>query len=210
MFHIEAGEDAMKRFGAISMLLLVLAPATALAGGDFVVVRQKIDAVMQPKSPMDAFAECAKNEACTGIVDAAASYFGAPPGTVAAAFALVPKAERRGEEGYFSVNLPDGYAYCRARIETVSVVPATGDRASVMGVNSTESGVDIYTWTPVQGPFDGRSWVEADITLQGARRELVAGLRARGICRSPGQELMNCRGATGTNKGMPACGTRDD
>lgn len=42
--------------------------------------------------------------------------------------AIVPKAERAGEEGHYSLEVPAGYVYCCSSIRTISVVPATGDR----------------------------------------------------------------------------------
>jgi hypothetical protein len=177
---------------------------------EFVVVKQKINPVMKPRGVEDAFRECAGNAICRSLADSAAAYLGVPPGTVSAAMAAIPVAKREGEEGHFSISLPKGYEYCRSAIRTISVVPATGDRASVMSATSTKSGVGIYTWTPKQGFGSGRSWVEADYTLYGVVEESGDKYRQSGKCKPYGKQLIACRGARGVNHGQPACGSVAD
>lgn len=195
-----------------ALLLLVAASAPAFGNdSDFVVVQQTINPVVQPKTVADAAQECANDAVCSGLVDAAASYFGVQPGTVSAAMAAIPRAESRGEESWFEIYLPQGYEYCRSKIETTSIVPATGDRASLMAAKARTDHVYIYTWTPVQGLGDGRSWVEARYTVLGVRKALAADARSNGTCRSNQDALLiDCRGATGVNKGLQACGVAQD
>ncbi|MNV65393.1 hypothetical protein D3C71_1580850 [compost metagenome] len=195
----------------IAIALCASVFSVSVAGSqDFVVVNQKINPVMSPRSVGDAFGECANDAVCRTIVDGAATYLGVPPGTVSAALASLPKADRAGEEGRYTIALPDGYQYCRSTIRTISVVPATGDRASVMGAKSTQRGVDVYTWTPRQGLGGGRSWVEADYTIYGVKDSLADRERQAGECRPSGSTLISCRGAKGTNKGQPSCGASSD
>ena len=177
---------------------------------DFVVVRQIVDVVMQPKNVADSLGECARNAVCRNAVEGAAQFLGVNPMIVKAGVAIVSEAKKDGEEGRFFISLPSGYQYCRSEIETISVVPATGDRASVMGATSARNGIGIYVWTPKLPPGSGRSWVEAKYSVYGVRDEIADEQRLNGKCRQFGLVVVNCRGARGTNKGMPACGnTRD-
>lgn len=196
----------------LSLLFLLMASASAgaCAQTDFVATSVKVDPVMQPKQPGDVFKECANNQACSAVLKGAASYLGVSPTLVSAVLAIVPQATREGEEGHFTIQLPQGYVYCRASIHTVSVVPATGDRASLMSATTNERGVGIYTWTPKQGVGQGRSWVEADYTIYGVKSDLAEKYRTEGKCKPVGKNIINCRGATGVNRGLPACGSVDD
>jgi hypothetical protein len=195
---------------ALAWLFIMMVSVCAQAQTDFSATSIKVDAVMQPKQPADAFKECANDSVCSSIIGGAATYLGVPPTLVSGALAIIPKAERAGEEGHYTIEVPQGYVYCRASIRTVSVVPATGDRASVMSATSNDHGVAVYTWTPKQGLGQGRSWVEADYTIYGVKADLAGKYRAEGKCKPPGKNLINCRGATGVNHGMPACGSVDD
>lgn len=199
----------MLRFVNACMISMVLT-ASATAQSDFAAISAKVNPVMQPKSPGDVFRQCANSSVCRIVADAAAVYLGVPPGRVKAALAAVPKASRKGEEGRYQINLPGGYEYCRSRITTISVVPATGDRASVMGVTATQNGMSVYTWTPKKGFGGGRSWIEADFMIIGVRSDLGNNYRASGQCRSYNRTIISCRGARGVNKGQPACGSVQD
>lgn len=194
----------------LALLLLISTTVTTRAASDFVVVFQKVNPVMAPKTPGDELQECARDPVCRTLADSAAAQLGVPPGTVSGVMATVPHANRTGEEGHFTIALPVGYEYCRSKIRTVSVVPATGDRASVMSASSIKNGVVVYTWTPKRGLGQGRSWVEAEYTVYGVRGGLAEQHRNNGKCRPYGKQLIGCRGATGENKGQPACGTVED
>ncbi|PTE11764.1 hypothetical protein C9427_03480 [Mesorhizobium helmanticense] len=180
------------------------------ANKDFVVVQAVINPVLQPRNVGDPIGYCAGDERCSSLAEVAESFLKLPPGTVAAALAAVPRVSREGEEGRYTIELPAGYQYCRSKIRTSSVVPATGDRASVMSASSFQNGVHVYTWTPKRGIVEGRSWVEADYTIYGVRDDLAEKRRIEGKCRPHGKQLIGCRGARGTNKGQPSCGTVED
>jgi hypothetical protein len=190
-------------------IVFLAAPQMARAQNEFVAVSHKVDPVMQPKQPTDAIAECAKDPICSTVAKTAASYIGVSPNLVTAAMALIPPPKHVGEASYFSISLPGGYQYCKAHIQTISVVPATGDRASLMNVSTNVSGVAIYTWTPRQGLGQGRSWVEADFTVIGVRNDLADKYRAAGTCQPYGKLIVSCRGARGINKGLHYCATYD-
>lgn len=192
----------------LAILLAVVGVDAAPTAGftqEFVVTTTKVNPVMRPRNVEDAMLDCANSSVCRSVVDAGAAYLGVPPGTVSAALASVPRAQRRGEEGRYSIRLPSGYEYCRSRIRTISVVPATGDRASVMSARSNRTGVGIYTWTPRRSWGRGRSWVEADYTVYGVREDLANRYRQVGTCNPPGKILISCRGARGVNHGTRAC-----
>lgn len=198
----------MKKSSCIAALAMAFAGTAAAT--DFVVMKVRLDQVMQPKNVIQAVQDCSSSDVCKTLVDAAATYLGAPPGTVSAAMASIPGPQYSGEDANFRYNVPSGYQYCRALIRTISVTPASGDRASVMSAGNDKNGVHAYTWTPRQGLGGGRSWVEAEFTIYGVRNEIADQMRAKGTCRAFGKPLINCRGAKGVNKGMPACGQASD
>ncbi len=197
----------------LSLACIVAALATlfvtpAQAGDDLIVIQVKLDQVMQPKSVTDTLVECTKSPICKAALDAAAAYVGVDSSKITSAVALIGQS-KAGEESNFSYKLPSGYQYCRAKIQTVSVVPASGDRASFMSITGTAREVGVYTWTPVLGLGQGRSWVEADFTIVGVRDALVQQYRSSGVCNAK-YVRAECRGATGVNKGSPACGVITD
>jgi len=191
-------------------LLGLLGFAIEAIAQDYIVIKAKLDNVMQPKDAGDVVLDCVHSIACAALIDKAATMAGVPPGAVSAGFALVPRFESVGEETHIKFALPAGYGYCRSQIQTISVVPATGDRASLMSVTPEEDGVRVYTWTPRQGFGGGRSWVEANFTIVGVREDIAYEKRNSGTCRGYGVEIINCRGASGVNNGRPACGTISD
>jgi hypothetical protein len=54
----------------------------------------KVDAVMQPKQPADAFKECANESVCSSIIGGVATYLEVPSTLVSGALAIVPKANK--------------------------------------------------------------------------------------------------------------------
>lgn len=120
------------------MLAVAWSSVTPANAQEFVVTTTKVNPVMRPKNVTDAMVDCANSAVCRSVVEAGAAYLGVPRGTVSAALASVPRAQRSGEEGRYAIRLPRGYEYCRSRIRTISVVPATGDRASVMSARSSK------------------------------------------------------------------------
>ncbi len=176
---------------------------------EFVVVQAVVNPVVQSRNYSDAIRFCAEDEGCRSLTDGAVAFLKLSSEMVASALAAV-HALREGEEGRYSIALPPGYEYCRSRIQTKAVVPPTGDRASVLGARSTKDGVSVYTWTPRSGESGASSWVEAEFTIYGVRQDVADYYRAGGVCRRHGQVLIDCRGAAGVNKGMPACTTAVD
>src|SRR5690242_8884919 len=85
-------EEEMSKFQVGSQIKLVMIIATlglssamshaALAQSELVVIGEKVNPVIAPKSPVDVFRECANDSICRSAIDAAATYFGVPPGRV--------------------------------------------------------------------------------------------------------------------------------
>ncbi len=183
-------------------------PTTKMTSDDFTVISVKLDQVMQPKSATDTFVECTQNAACKAIIDVAAAYVGVDSSMFTSAVAAIAES-KAGEESRFAYKLPSGYQYCRAKVETVSVVPATGDRASFMSIDADAREVRAYTWTPRQNLGNGRSWIEANFTIIGVKDNLVQQYRSNGRCKAA-YIRAECRGARGVNKGVQACGNITD
>lgn len=198
----------------------LLGMAQGAGASDVIVIKTKLDVERQPKNEISVVSDCIHNPACLALIDAAASMAGAPPGAVSVVLADIPRFETEGEETRIRYELPAGYFYCKSKIETISVVPATGDRASLMTATRNSSsgyvGIDVYTWTPVLPFGQGRSWVEADFTIIAIREGAAySNYSDKAACvplldSSNTKDLMSCRGSRGVNKGMPACGTVTD
>lgn len=172
----------------------------APTGGDLTVIKVKLDQVMQPASLTTVFHDCTTNPACKFALDAAAAYVGVDSSLITSAVAKMQKSQVE-EDGDFHYILPSGYQYCRAMAETVSVIPPSGDRASLMSLTGSNRELRVQTWTPRLPPGEGRSWVEANFTIIGVRDNLVEQYRARGVCKANYIRAV-CRGAAGS--GRPA------
>jgi len=198
----------MHRFFLIVGTTFLFSMGTANASDNLVVIKVRLDQTMNPLSATQAFEDCTKNPVCKTVIDGAAAYVGTDSSYVTTAIAAVT-ASRQGEESNFDYKLPAGYQYCRAKLETISVVPNAGDRASAMSVRGNERSLGVYTWTPRLGLGQGRSWIEADFTLVGVKDEMVGKYRDSGQCKSQ-YLIVDCRGGSGINKGAPACGVSSD
>lgn len=203
----------MKKFVISCFLVtpaLLFAQSAQKIAPDFAVVKTKIDQTMQPISVTEALSECIHDPVCKGAIDAASTLVGVDSNAFTTALGLINH-QNRGEESWTTIALPIDYEYCRMKISTISVVPATGDRASYMSVAAHPTSVGVYTWTPRQGLGKGRSWVEADFTVIGVGKWVADKYRAEGKCNSSKEHaVVSCRGASGTNHGQSACGNLND
>lgn len=174
----------------------------------FVSVGARINPVMSPRNLEDALRDCQNSPLCQGLAASAIGMLGVPPLWIAMGSAAVANVERQAgsEESKFEIWLPEGYVFCRAEVSTISVTPASGDRASLLSVSSTQDGLSVYTWTPRQGCGGGRSWIDANATVVGVLPEHQSKAIQLGYCTPPGRNFMNCRGRDG-GKGRPGCGT---
>jgi hypothetical protein len=110
---------------------------------------------------------------------------------------LIPTSSYNGEESHFNIAIADGYAYCASAVTVTSLAPYTGRRASVIGVTRTSDNVSAYTWTPRQGNFGGRSWVEANTNILAVKHRYLTYFQQQGVCAPDAGEkkvLLSCRG----------------
>jgi len=182
----------------VGSVIGVITMSVSAQTSDYVSVNIYIDNVRQPKNVLDIARDCANNPACVGLFKAADNYFQVPASrVVTVAAALAP--QRNGEGTFVHTTLPSGYAYCKATMRMVSIVPHDGPRGSTFLGQSRANGFYYETWTPVQGPGGGRSWVEAGISVLGIRQDLANSAYASGKCFSPQRVLWYCRGGGCTN-----------
>lgn len=160
---------------------------------DFVVSNIYIDNVRQPKSVLDVARDCSNNAGCMALFKVVDSYFQVPASKVVSGAAMLAP-QQQGEGTYVNASLPAGYAYCKASMKMVSIVPHDGPRGSLFLARATAKGLYYETWTPVQGAGGGRSWVEAGISVLGVRQDLAAASYANGTCFRPERVLWYCRG----------------
>jgi hypothetical protein len=106
---------------------------------------------------------------------------------------LIPSVKREGEDGYFAFPLLSGYQFCRAHVDVLSTVPASGDRASVLSIATGSNGPGAYTWTPKRHWTEGRSWVEFRLQVTSVREDLLANALKNGDCKSPAM-IIDCKG----------------
>jgi hypothetical protein len=173
-------------------LLLIGGPAHSQSS-DFIVSNVYIDNVRQPRNVLDIARDCVNNKGCALFLNAVDNYFQLPISrTVSVAAALAPT--HNGEGTYVHSTLPSGYAYCKATMKMTSIVPYGGPRGSLFMAMSKPDGLYYETWTPRLPPTEGRSWVEAGVSIVGVRQDLAASARANGTCYGPERVLWYCRG----------------
>jgi len=161
---------------------------------EYVVVATRIDNVRDQKSIFNVASECENNTACVLVMKAASSYFQLPIDKVVSVAAML-STSREGEGTAMSVKLPSGYTYCKSAMEMVSIVPKDGPRGSLFLGAVRTNGLYLHTWTPVQGIGQGRSWVEAKLTIVGVRDDLARDKVKKGTCQnSDSRNIFYCRG----------------
>jgi len=175
-------------------LVFVLAPIPAVAQqSTYVAVAAKIDRVQGPQNLFNAMGDCSSNPLCTALVDAMSAYFQIPLDQVVAVGGML-STTRQGQGGNMTIRLPQGYAYCSSEMKMVSIVPHDGPKGSLFLGEAKESSLFLETWTPTLSMFDGRSWVEANLTVIGVRQDLASTRYQNGTCQRPNRHLWYCRG----------------
>jgi hypothetical protein len=183
------------------------------ARGDVVVTTHHINPVRDARTPWDEANNCLRDSTCSAAIKAIAAELGVPTeviGLVGAGVAFTAKQE--GEETRYSIPATIGRKVCRVLIRTTSVVPASGDRASLFSLSAIQSGVSIYTWTPRQGIGQGRSWYDGVVFIAHINAELADQYMKSGKCTVPQSgtaAAYQCRGASGVNHGLPGCGSKE-
>jgi hypothetical protein len=193
-------------------LLATVVPWQTLAQDDpnVIVTTHHINPVRDARTPWDEVANCLRDAACAAIVNTFAGELGVSPqaiGMVKVGVAF--SAQQNGEETRYAIAPVKSYKICRVEIRTASVVPATGDCASLFSITATPDAVNIYTWTPKQGIGEGRSWYDGVVAVAHAQETGFAALQSQGKCTvSPKDSQYQCRGASGVNHGLAACGSK--
>jgi hypothetical protein len=173
-------------------LLSVSAIAADYPTDLFVVTQLSMDAVRQPHG-MDTLLSARDSRQ----IRASVSKFMGIKNSYLNLSTNAPTAEAKGEETFYNLPLPAGYAACAARINVVSIVPASGERASFLHAAVRTDSAGVYTWTPRRQAWEGRSWVEADLQLLGIKAEYQQEFQKKGVCGQRGAndwDLAKCRG----------------
>ncbi|MDE5461535.1 MULTISPECIES: hypothetical protein [unclassified Bradyrhizobium] len=180
---------------------------------DLVITTHHINAVRDARTPWNEIQNCMRDAACAAAVNGIGAQVGIPSNAIrlvgaGAAFTARPE----GEETHYSIPALDGRKICRVQVRTTSVVPATGDRASLFSLSAAPAAVAIYTWTPRRGIGGGRSWYDGMVFVAHVKAGLADDYSKSGKCSVPqtGQPAAYaCRGASGVNHGLAACGSKD-
>lgn len=189
----------MKRiYSAIFLAVLMnlsFTPAFAQSYPDnlFAVNQMRFDASRSPRG-LDWYLQSQEGRAIAAL---AAGYMGINPRYVTLAINALPTARNDGEETFYELRVANGYAYCSSGVMVESLVPASGDRPSVISASVYPGGkVGIYTWTPVRHFGEGNSWVEGDVQITGILPQYLNEFTQKGICAPVTAQvgLIECKG----------------
>jgi hypothetical protein len=99
-----------------------------------------INPVRDAKSPFDTIQDCLNNNVCSTLLSAAAAYVGVPPNALsmlkAGAYVYNAVSQPGSEETKYHIQPPPDYKICRVDVRTLSVLPNTGDRASLLSLTA--------------------------------------------------------------------------
>lgn len=182
--------------------------ASALNPADTVIIAARINPERAAKNLGTVLRECTGNSVCNGAIDAALGYFGVPSGSAKLVMDFIPNVTQGGEMTFYEMKLPAGYSFCHLKMDFYSTVPPTGDRSPFMDINMTAAFVKVKTWTPVRNASEGRSWIDALVTVQGVRNEVADQWYSAGKCKIARNEKLYCRGdfnKSQVNHGEPGC-----
>lgn len=197
----------------LSWASLYAGTASAQQSDDIVVTAHHINPVRDARTPWDEIQNCYRDRICTIALNGIAAQFGIPPNAMRLVNgAAIMSARPQGEETRYSISALSGRKICQVQVRTTSVVPATGDRASLFSITATQPSVAIYTWTPRQGIGQGRSWYDGVVFVVQVRAELSDQYAASGKCTVPQSGTSanyQCRGSSGVNHGLAACGSKN-
>lgn len=175
---------------AIALISLPVVAQPKYPQNLFAVSQMRVDSTRAPHG-VEWYLQSREAKAIVGSI---ATYMGINPAYVTLATSAVPSSRQEGEETFYDLPVPNGYAFCSTRIGVRSIVPADGGRASVINAVAREESVGVYTWTPVRQFGEGRSWVEADVQVTGILPQYLAEFRSKGVCKAPGTQILGCRG----------------
>lgn len=182
------------------VFIFIFTNAEAYPRNLFAVTNLHYDAVRQPHG-LDWYLQSREAQAIIGSISGA---MGISPVYVVLARNAIPTATPVGEETNYTVPLEPGYAYCATRLKVTSIVPADGERASVINAAVNPQGLQMTTWTPVMRPGEGRSWVEGDIQVFGIKPEYLDEFVTKGVCKKITDQvaIISCRGRATCGPGV--------
>ena len=181
--------------------------STHRAGDDFLVLSVKFHQTMGPHQISDTLGDAARNPWIRSVLSYGAGAAGVPPTLTLAALTVASRQTEgdRREERTYNLSYPEGWSFCRARADAISVNPLSGKRASVMAALAEPQQIKFTAWTPRKKVNQGRSWVEFDYRIVLIRSEKQTDAIAQKVCAKLGP-ILNCRGS-GTDR--PRCGRHE-
>jgi len=186
---------------ALMLIISALASqANAYPRDLFAVSLLHYDSVRQPHGP-DFYLQTREAKAIIGSIS---SVMGVDPTYVSLAMSAIPSASVEGEETHYVLPVAAGYAYCATRLRVTSIVPADGDRASVINAAVNPNELQMTTWTPVQHFGNGRSWAEGDVQVFGVKPEYLDEFVKKGVCKkvTAQEAILSCRGKDACGPGV--------
>lgn len=160
---------------------LVLYSATCFPAmsQDFLEIPLEWNIVQEPKTFRDVLHKCVRDDPeCSALVDVLGAEVGIPPGAIketmelADAIGLGTNYKIDGEEHRGEVVAPDGYRICDARLNLTSIAPKYDRQSPTFtishppNVGVATDKIKIYSFVHRQGLGDGRSWVDAAVTVK--------------------------------------------
>lgn len=180
-----------------AILACLLSPANAKSSNRSIVKMYRVNSIMQPKSLPDTFFECMRDPVCKAVLGSATDALGIPSEAVEIAGLAAPS-KRKGEDTSYAFYPPKGYLICAAKVRTMSVVPASGSRATTAGFNAHSTGFGVYTWTPRRPLFEGRSFYDGYLTIKYVRASRYPQLLVDGECTVTSKpRRIGCKGRCG-------------
>lgn len=144
-------------------------------------------------TPMKAFNVCAKEAWCKGVLEAAATYVGVPPGTISAISRVtLALGKTQGQSTSYEWPSPGGWKVCRVTVKFNSTAPQEnypGRHMPTFAVSANPNRAGAFLQVP-GGKYDGaRSWFDGLVTItyvqRSSRRRCNIGPRQAGYsCRN--------------------------
>lgn len=179
---------------------------------DIVVTVRRINPVRDANTPLEEIRNCLLDGMCGTAAIIIANKIRIPANAVRAAVIAVLTTKPESEETHYALPALSGRKICRVQVQTTSVVPATGDRATRFSITATPDIVDISTSTPRQRISTRRAWYDGNVFVAQVKAELSEEYTKAGRCDLPltGNPVgYECQGATGVNHGLAACSSKD-
>ena len=122
-----------------------------------------------------------KNWVQSPYVQAGAAYFGIDPETIAKASTLASHIRTQGEEHYFKLDLPPGYSLCKLNAVMHSASKGGGS-IGYWTEGADLAHVTVGIWLKKGGMFNGRNWVQNEVTLLSVPTSHITQYQSNGHC----------------------------